>query len=32
MMPAPDQKDAGGFIKFNALHMRIAANLHNRKK
>jgi len=29
---AYDQKDAGGFIKLNALRMRIAANLHNRKK
>lgn len=29
---AYDQKDAGGFIKLNALRMRIAANLKNRKK
>jgi argininosuccinate synthase len=29
---AYDQKDAGGFIKLNALRMRIAANLHLRKK
>ena len=29
---AYDQKDAGGFIKLNALRMRIAANLSNRKK
>ena len=29
---AYDQKDAGGFIKLNALRMRIAANLYNRKK
>ena len=29
---AYDQRDAGGFIKLNALRMRIAANLHNRKK
>lgn len=29
---AYDQKDAGGFIKLNVLRMRIAANLHNRKK
>lgn len=29
---AYDQKDAGGFIKLNALRMRIAANLGNRKK
>ncbi len=28
---AYDQKDAAGFIKLNALRMRIAANLHNRK-
>jgi argininosuccinate synthase len=28
---AYDQKDAGGFIKLNALRMRIAANLHTRK-
>ena len=28
---AYDQKDAGGFIKLNALRMRIAANLKNRK-
>jgi argininosuccinate synthase len=28
---AYDQKDAGGFIKLNALRMRIAANLRNRK-
>jgi len=27
-----DQKDAGGFIKLNALRMRIAANLKNRQK
>ncbi|MDR3221220.1 MAG: argininosuccinate synthase [Candidatus Accumulibacter sp.] len=27
-----DQKDAGGFIKLNALRLRIAANLANRKK
>ncbi|HEY0563362.1 MAG TPA: argininosuccinate synthase [Methylophilus sp.] len=27
---AYDQKDAGGFIKLNALRMRIAANLRNR--
>ena len=26
---AYNQKDAGGFIKLNALRMRIAANLHN---
>jgi len=26
-----DQKDAGGFIKLNALRMRIAANLRNKK-
>jgi argininosuccinate synthase len=26
-----DQKDAGGFIKLNALRMRIAANLRKRK-
>ena len=26
-----DQKDAGGFIKLNALRMRIAANLSSRK-
>ncbi len=30
-MGAYDQKDAGGFIKLNALRMRIAANLKNRK-
>ncbi len=29
---AYDQKDAAGFIKLNALRMRIAANLQNRKK
>ncbi len=29
---AYDQKDAGGFIKLNALRMRIAANLKHRKK
>ncbi|MBW7901460.1 MAG: argininosuccinate synthase [Rhodocyclaceae bacterium] len=29
---AYDQKDAGGFIKLNALRMRIAANLAGRKK
>ncbi|HQN65266.1 MAG TPA: argininosuccinate synthase [Rugosibacter sp.] len=29
---AYDQKDAGGFIKLNALRMRIAANLRNRNK
>ncbi len=29
---AYDQKDAGGFIKLNALRMRIAANLHHKKK
>lgn len=29
---AYDQKDAGGFIKLNALRMRIAANLKNRSK
>jgi argininosuccinate synthase len=29
---AYDQKDAGGFIKLNALRMRIAANLKTRKK
>lgn len=28
---AYDQKDAGGFIKLNALRMRIAANLKNKK-
>ncbi|MDR2195981.1 MAG: argininosuccinate synthase [Gallionellaceae bacterium] len=28
---AYDQKDAGGFIKLNALRMRIAANLKNRE-
>src|SRR3989338_5937381 len=28
---ADDQNDAGGFIKLNALRMRIAANLKNRK-
>jgi argininosuccinate synthase len=28
---AYDQKDAGGFIKLNALRMRIAANLRDRK-
>ncbi|MBU3737158.1 MAG: argininosuccinate synthase [Methylobacterium sp.] len=29
---AYDQKDAGGFIKLNALRMRIAANLRQRKQ
>jgi len=29
---AYDQKDAGGFIKLNALRMRIAANLKSRKR
>ena len=29
---AYDQKDAGGFIKLNALRMRIAANLKNKKR
>jgi argininosuccinate synthase len=29
---AYDQRDAGGFIKLNALRMRIAANLQSRKK
>ncbi len=29
---AYDQKDAGGFIKLNALRMRIAANLKQKKK
>ena len=29
---AYDQRDASGFIKLNALRMRIAANLRNRKK
>ena len=29
---AYDQRDAGGFIKLNALRMRIAANLRNGKK
>jgi argininosuccinate synthase len=29
---AYDQKDAGGFIKLNALRMRIAANLASRKR
>ena len=29
---AYDQKDAGGFIKLNALRMRIAANLRSKKK
>ena len=29
---AYDQKDAAGFIKLNALRMRIAANLQNKKK
>ena len=29
---AYDQKDAGGFIKLNALRMRIAANLKNKNK
>ena len=28
---AYDQKDAGGFIKLNALRLRIAANLKNRQ-
>ncbi len=28
---AYDQKDAAGFIKLNALRLRIASNLHNRK-
>ena len=28
---AYDQKDAGGFIKLNALRMRIAANLASRR-
>ena len=28
---AYDQKDAAGFIKLNALRLRIAANLHKRK-
>jgi len=28
---AYDQKDAGGFIKLNALRLRIAANLKSRK-
>lgn len=28
---AYDQKDAGGFIKLNALRLRIAANLASRK-
>ena len=28
---AYDQKDAGGFIKLNALRMRVAANLQKRK-
>ncbi|HNO13250.1 MAG TPA: argininosuccinate synthase, partial [Accumulibacter sp.] len=28
---AYDQKDAGGFIKLNALRMRIAANLAGHK-
>ena len=28
---AYDQKDAAGFIKLNALRMRIAANLYKRK-
>ncbi len=28
---AYDQKDAAGFIKLNALRLRIAANLHNKK-
>jgi argininosuccinate synthase len=28
---AYDQKDAGGFIKLNALRMRIAANLKRQK-
>lgn len=28
---AYDQKDAGGFIKLNALRLRIAANLQKRK-
>jgi argininosuccinate synthase len=30
-MGAYEQKDAAGFIKLNALRMRIAANLKNRK-
>jgi argininosuccinate synthase len=29
---AYDQRDAGGFIKLNALRMRIAANLRNKKQ
>ena len=29
---AYDQKDAGGFIKLNALRMRIAAKLDDRRK
>ena len=29
---AYDQADAGGFIKLNALRMRIAANLTRRKR
>ena len=29
---AYDQADAGGFIKLNALRMRIAANLHKKRK
>ena len=29
---AYDQADAGGFIKLNALRLRIAANLHKRRK
>ena len=29
---AYDQKDAAGFIKLNALRLRIAANLHKRKR
>jgi argininosuccinate synthase len=29
---AYDQADAGGFIKLNALRLRIAANLRNKRK
>ena len=29
---AYDQRDAGGFIKLNALRMRIAANLKHKNK
>ncbi|MFM1978268.1 MAG: Argininosuccinate synthase, partial [Pseudomonadota bacterium] len=29
---AYDQKDAAGFIKLNALRLRIAANLHQKKR